>query len=107
MVAMSAAMPCTISYWSSIDSCRGSRISALPPIAKTASPVEAIDVARGSGGNHRAECRNGLGETGKRCVRNAGPDLPDAGLAVRDAGIDDRKNARVDDAANIESGRRS
>src|SRR5262245_19497601 len=87
MLAMSTASAQTISYWSPIDSCVRSRISALPPIATTASrelirsPLQRL-----------RERADRLREAFERRPRHTCTDLPDARLLVCDAGVDHRQD---------------
>src|SRR2546422_11587893 len=94
MPATSSARPHTMPYWSGIDSCVRSRISALPPIASTARPLE-VTGNRAPTPIFFVQRRNCVGEAGERRVRDAGTDLADAGLLVGDAGVDHRQDAAV------------
>src|SRR5258708_13766250 len=53
------------------------------------------------------ECRERLLEAGERRTRDAGADLADAGAPVRDAGVDGGRDAALDDAADVDAGRRA
>src|SRR5438309_7146878 len=90
-------------YWSGIDWCSRSMMSALPPTATTASlRINAIRSPRliSQRTRQRRQC---LAEAGKRRVRNARADLTDARLPMRDAGVDDRQDAGVDDLARVDA----
>src|SRR5258706_5274194 len=53
------------------------------------------------------ECRERMLEPGEGRTRDAGADLTDAGGPVRDAGVDGGRDAALDDAADVDPGRRT
>src|SRR6266496_3812164 len=77
-------------------------MSALPPTATTAIGVLIFLAARGL---HAARERlHGSAEARHRRRRDAGSDLADARLAMRDAAVDHREDAAVDDLARVDAG---